>query len=122
MKFLLWEDPIFFRGVSGQLPSLKDSPDNFYIFFCIYFEILGPGEGGPEPTDTHQWINPCLLNGLIDFLETLHKGSTSFVDKHEVIYSVQTFPRRDKLIFKKAVGGRYHFVSMITVPLVDLVV
>jgi hypothetical protein len=47
-----------------------------------------------------EWIQPCLLNGLIDFLETLHKGSTSFVDKHEVIYSVQTFPRRDTS-FKK---------------------
>jgi len=28
VKFLLWADPDFFEGYPGQLPSLKDSPDN----------------------------------------------------------------------------------------------
>ena len=42
---------------------------------------------GPEPPDT------------------LHKGSTSFVDKHQAIYSVPTFLKRDKFIFKRGRAG-----------------
>ena len=45
MKFLLWPDPYFFRGVSGQLPSLKDSRDYFYIFVAYILKILGQREG-----------------------------------------------------------------------------
>jgi hypothetical protein len=40
VKFLLWADSYCFRGVSGQLPSLKDSPDNFYIFVAYILKIL----------------------------------------------------------------------------------
>jgi hypothetical protein len=39
VKFLLWADSYFFRGVSGQLPSLKDSSDNFYIFVAYILKI-----------------------------------------------------------------------------------
>ena len=46
VKFLLWADSYFFRRVSGQLPSLKDSPDNFYIFVAYILKILGQREGG----------------------------------------------------------------------------
>jgi hypothetical protein len=45
-------DPDCFRGVSGQLPSLKDGPDNLHIFFAYFLKILGQGEGDPESPDT----------------------------------------------------------------------
>jgi hypothetical protein len=48
----LWADPDFFRGVSGQLPSLKDSPDNLHIFFAYFLKILGQEERDPESPES----------------------------------------------------------------------
>ena len=67
VKFRLWADPYFLRGVSGQLSSLKDSPDNIYIFVAYILNILGQREGvcnqmtPPSPPHTH-WIRPYLLH------------------------------------------------------------
>ena len=56
---------IFFRGVFGQLPSLKDGPDQFYIdlFVAYILKILGQREGVRNPmTPPPHLIRPCLLH------------------------------------------------------------
>jgi hypothetical protein len=79
VKFLLWADSYFFRGVSGQLPSLKDSPDNFYIFVAYILKILGQREGDRS---RYMWSSTLYTYHLLKFHSyTFHQPKSNFYGK-----------------------------------------
>ena len=121
VKFLLWANPYFFSRGIRTIANFKRYSKQFLYICCIYFEN---SRAEPRRGSVTKWhpLHTHTHTGSAHAYYTKEVHHFWFVDKHAAIYSVLTSPRRDKLMFKKAVGGRYHFVSMITVPLVDLVV